>query len=97
MVRFTAMFVPTLLSLSKGMLPFTWTVVTDGGDAARDQVLQRATYHAATTIGFDVTVFAPQADAAPGQPVVDLFANPTDDTPVGAVSWVETIELPAAG
>lgn len=89
MALFTAMFVPTLTSLAAGIKPATWLIGTDDGDAAADQILQRATSRAARTLGHADTVYAPPADAVPGLPEVELFASGLDETPVGIVTWVE--------
>lgn len=89
MALFTAMFVPTLTSLAAGIKPETWLIMTDDGEAAADQVLQRATSHAARTLGHADAVYAPPADAAPGLPEVELFSTGFDETPVGIVTWVE--------
>lgn len=98
MTRFAAMFVPTPASLAKGMTPASWMILTDGGDAALDQVIQRATRKASAHLGLTDTVHGGQVlDAAGNLRGVELYEHEVSDEPCGEVVWVEApLDLLAA-
>jgi hypothetical protein len=90
MTHYTAMFVPTLLSLSTGMEPIVVTLLVDDGPEATGQLMQRTSSRVANELGMSEFAWDMKDEA------LLLYDRLSDETPIGSITWVATVQDAAA-